>query len=109
MEFLGDILATVGKYKDRQTGEERKSFAKCGAAFKNEQGRIVLKIDTIPVTQEWSGWLTIYPPKERSENEQEKAEEMMQPTQQRRRPAPQQPRQTPKPQSDGMDDDDVPF
>ena len=52
MEFLGDVLATVGKYKDRQTGEERKSFAKCGAAFKNEQGRIVLKIDTIPVTQE---------------------------------------------------------
>ena len=105
MEFLGDILATVGKYKDRQTGEERKSFSKCGAAFKNEQGRIVLKIDTIPVTQEWSGWLTIYPPKGRTEGDQEAAEEMKRPPQQRR-PAQQQ-RQTSKPESDGIDD--IPF
>jgi len=105
MEFLGDILATVGKYKDRQTGEERKSFSKCGAAFKNEQGRIVLKIDTIPVTQEWSGWLTIYPPKGRTEGDQEDAEEMKRPPQQRR-PAQQQ-RQTSKPESDGIDD--IPF
>ena len=107
MEFLGDVLATVGKYKDRQTGEERKSFAKCGAAFKNEQGRIVLKIDTIPVTQEWSGWLTIYPPKDRSEDEQGQSGEMKRPPQQRR-PAHQH-RQTAKPESDGMDVDDIPF
>ena len=55
------IVATVGKYKDRQTGEERKRYLQCGVAFTDEQGRISLKIDAMPVSPEWSGFLSLYP------------------------------------------------
>ena len=44
------IVATVGKYKDRQTGEEKKRYLLCGVAFTDEQGRISLKIDAMPVS-----------------------------------------------------------
>lgn len=55
------IVATVGKYKDRQTGEEKKRYLLCGVAFTDEQGRISLKIDAMPVSPEWSGFLLLYP------------------------------------------------
>jgi len=55
------IVATVGKYTDRQTGEEKKRYLQCGVAFTDEQGRISLKIDAMPVTPDWSGFLSLYP------------------------------------------------
>lgn len=55
------IVATVGKYKDRQTGEEKKRYLQCGVAFTDDQGRISLKIDAMPVTPDWSGFLSLYP------------------------------------------------
>jgi len=55
------IVATVGTYKDRQTGEEKKRYMTVGTAFADDQGRISLKIDAIPVSPEWSGWLSLYP------------------------------------------------
>lgn len=60
-----DIVATIGKYKDRQTGEEKKQYLTCGKCFTDDQGRQSLKIDAIPVTPEWSGWLSLYPIKDR--------------------------------------------
>lgn len=54
------IVATVGKYTDRQTGEEKKRYLQCGVAFTDDQGRISLKIDAMPVTPDWSGFLSLY-------------------------------------------------
>lgn len=59
MQKTHDLVATVGKYTDRE-GNEKKRFQKCGSAFSDDQGRISLKLDAVPVGQEWSGWLSLY-------------------------------------------------
>ena len=64
-KYTHDIVATIGKYKDRQPGEEKKNYLTVGKCFTDEQGRQSLKIEAMPVTPEWSGWLSLYPAKER--------------------------------------------
>lgn len=59
MQKTHDLVATVGKYTDRE-GNEKKRFQKCGSAFSDDQGRLSLKLDAVPVGQEWSGWLSLY-------------------------------------------------
>lgn len=54
------ILATVGTYKDGE-GNEKKRYVQCGVAFTDEQGRVSLKMDAMPVSPEWSGWLQLFP------------------------------------------------
>jgi hypothetical protein len=56
-----DIVATTGEYTDRATGEKKKRYTKCGTAFQDEQVRISLKLETVPVGPNWSGWLSLYP------------------------------------------------
>lgn len=58
-----DLVATVGEYTDR-SGETKKRYQKCGAAFTDEQGRISLKLDALPVSPEWSGWISLYEPRD---------------------------------------------
>jgi hypothetical protein len=57
-----DLVATIGKYKNRD-GEEKKRYTNVGSVFEDDEGRISIKLDTIPVTPEWSGWLSCYVPK----------------------------------------------
>lgn len=59
-----DVVATVGTYKDRSTGEEKKRYSNVGSAFTDDQGRITIKLDTVPCAPEWSGWLSLYPVKD---------------------------------------------
>ena len=63
-----DVVATVGKYTDRN-GQEKKRYVNVGAAFENDKGQLSIKIETIPVGPEWSGWLSLYEPKERSQGQ----------------------------------------
>jgi len=105
------IVATVGKYKDRQTGEEKKRYLQCGVAFTDEQGRISLKLDAMPVSPEWSGYLSLYP------LEDDRQEQRQQAPQRRVIHQQPQPRRSPPgtieypeaPIADGMADDDIPF
>ena len=60
MKKTHDIVATVGKYTNRE-GEEKKRYVKIGAAFGDDEGRLSLKIDAFPCSPEWSGWLSLYP------------------------------------------------
>ena len=60
-----DVVATVGKYTDKQ-GNEKKRYVNVGAVFENDQGQMSIKLETIPVGPEWSGWLSMYEPKERT-------------------------------------------
>lgn len=64
-----DIVATIGKYKDRQTGEEKKQYLTVGKCFTDDQGRQSIKLDALPVAPEWSGWLSLYPVKERQQSD----------------------------------------
>ena len=61
--YTHDIVATIGTYTDRE-GNEKKRFNKCGAAFTNDDGNLSIKIDAMPVSPEWNGWLSLYEKKE---------------------------------------------
>ena len=96
-----DLVATVGSYTDRQTGEEKKRFKNCGFASTNDKGQISIMIDALPLSREWEGWLNLYPLRENRENNNTQT----QPQQQ------QQPQQQPQQQqqASAFDDDDIPF
>ena len=59
-----DAVATVGTYKDRN-GEEKKRYVNVGNVFENDKGQLSLKLDSVPVGNEWSGWVSFFEPKER--------------------------------------------
>lgn len=58
-----DAVATVGTYKDRQTGEEKKRRVNVGAVFENDQGQLSMRLEMVPVGKEWSGWISFYEPR----------------------------------------------
>lgn len=68
-----DVVATVGKYTDAG-GAEKKRYANVGSAFTDDQGRVSIKLDTVPVTPEWSGWLSLYPVESRKESRPQREE-----------------------------------
>lgn len=98
--YSHDVVATIGSYKDKQ-GNEKKNYVNIGKAFTNDQGQISIKLNTVPVGPEWSGWLSLYPVKER---EQQAPRQSAPPVQRSMPPAP------PLPSLLGKDeDDDIPF
>ncbi len=67
--YTHDVVATVGEYTNNQ-GEKKKRFVNVGKAFTDEQGRVSLKMETMPVVPEWSGWLSLYPRKDDNQHQQ---------------------------------------
>jgi len=61
-----DAVATIGEYTDH-TGQKKKRYTTVGTVFEGDDGRLSLKMDTVPVTPEWSGWVAFYDPKGRDE------------------------------------------
>jgi hypothetical protein len=58
-----DAVATIGEYTTK-TGEKKKRYLTVGAVFEDDEGRLSLKLDGIPVSPDWSGWISFYQPKE---------------------------------------------
>lgn len=58
-----DAVATIGEYTNSQ-GEKKKRYANVGTLFESEDGRLSLKLDTIPVGPNWSGYIQFFEPKE---------------------------------------------
>lgn len=84
-----DAVATIGTYK--VNGEEKKRYLNVGAVFEDENdGRLSMKLDAVPVSKDWSGWISFYEPQARGE-----------------RPAAGRSEPAAKPQQDF--DDDIPF
>lgn len=100
-----DVSATIGEYTNGQ-GEKKKRYINVGSAFTDEQGRISIKMDAVPVSPEWSGWLSLYPVKERDGQQAPRQQ-----TQQRQEPrnysVPSN--RTNAPEEDYGDEDDIPF
>jgi hypothetical protein len=63
-----DAVATVGTYNDRN-GNEKKRYVNVGSVFTDDDGRQSLKLDSVPVGPEWSGWVSFYEPKERESSD----------------------------------------
>ncbi len=105
------VVATTGTYKGHD-GNEKKRYTQCGIAFTDDQGRISIKLDAVPVTPEWSGWLSLFPmDDDRQEARQPRQERpATRPAPARRAPPPGT-IQHPPPESyqEGMEDDGIPF
>jgi len=56
---IGDLCASGGKYKDRDTGEEKTRWKNCGVLMQREDGSMVVKLESIPVGN-WEGWLNVF-------------------------------------------------
>ena len=64
-----DAVATVGTYRTAG-GEEKKRYANVGVVFEDDQGRLSLKLDTIPCGPGWSGFISFYEPKDQGQQRQ---------------------------------------
>lgn len=67
-QYTHDVVATNGEYKSN--GETKKRYINVGKAFTDENGRISIKLDSVPVGPDWSGWLSLYEPKPRDGQQQ---------------------------------------
>ena len=106
MNKTHNITAVLGEYKNDQ-GEIKKRYAKIGALFSRDDGSLAIKMDTVPVGDEWNGWLNLYP----DDYKKEAAQPSPQP-QQGYQPSPQS--QPPQPQAQqsyqaANQNDDIPF
>lgn len=63
-KLVYDAVATIGKYTDKQ-GNEKKRYIPVGKVFESESGGLSLKLDAVPVDQEWSGWISFFVPKDK--------------------------------------------
>lgn len=59
-----DAVATLGEYVDRQSGEKRKRYASIGTVFANDEGKLTLKLDLVPIVPGWSGYVRLLEPGE---------------------------------------------
>ena len=66
-----DAVATVGEYISAD-GEKKKRYMTIGTVFENEKGQLSMKLDGIPVTPDWSGWISFFEPKGRNETPSER-------------------------------------
>jgi len=62
-----ELVATVGEYRDGN-GETKRRYKKCGILTVNDQGEPSVKLDVVPIGQEWNGWLNGYPPRRDGES-----------------------------------------
>ncbi len=67
--YTHDAVATVGEYTNN-AGEKKKRFVNVGKVFTDDQGRVSIKMETIPVGPAWSGWLSLYPRKDENQHQQ---------------------------------------
>ena len=86
MNKTHNVTAVLGEYKNAQ-GEIKKRYAKVGALFSRDDGSMAIKMDTVPVGDEWNGWLNLYPDDYKKETAQ--APQGYQPSPQTQPPQPQ--------------------
>ena len=59
-----DAVATIGEFTDRTSGEKRKRYASIGTVFANDEGKLTLKLDLVPIVPGWSGYVRLLEPGE---------------------------------------------
>jgi len=101
MKKIYDAVATVGKYTDQQ-GNEKKRYVTIGAVFEGDDGRLSMKLESVPVGPTWSGWVSFYEPRQGAQGATR-----WQGGQSRPAPAESRPSQSAGPID--QEDDDVPF
>ena len=59
MKQFKKVVATVGKYTDAN-GQEKNLYVTVGRAFIREYKSVSIKVYSMPVGPEFSGWLNLY-------------------------------------------------
>jgi hypothetical protein len=96
-----DVTATVGEYT-AANGAVKKRYVNVGSLFTGDDGRMSIKLESIPVGQEWSGWLSIFPVKDKDDRESQRRQD---PGTSRQGKEP----YTGQPDPGTGDEDDIPF
>lgn len=60
MRKLGRIVAACGNYTDSE-GNEKTRWTTLGALFEKDNGKMSLKLESMPVGTEWDGWASVFP------------------------------------------------
>ena len=66
MKPIKRAVATTGSYTDRE-GNEKKRYVNLGTLFEYDDGGMVLKLDSIPVGEGFTGFINFYDIEERQE------------------------------------------
>jgi len=68
-----DAVASVGEYTDRN-GQQKKRYVNIGAVFESDDGKYMsLKLESIPVGPNWSGWISFFEPKQKEQSPAQQA------------------------------------
>ena len=59
MKKIKNLSATMGKYTN-EANEEKNRYVNCGSLFERDDGSLVVKLDSIPVGEEFTGWINCY-------------------------------------------------
>ena len=59
MKKIKNLSATMGKYPN-EANEEKNRYVNCGSLFERDDGSLVVKLDSIPVGEEFTGWINCY-------------------------------------------------
>lgn len=52
-----NVIATLGSYKDKDTGRTIKRFLTVGTVFESPGGNLFMRLDALPASPDWSGFL----------------------------------------------------
>jgi hypothetical protein len=69
-----DAVVSVGEYTDKQTGKKKQQYRTVGAVLRDDDGRLSLKLELIPVTG-FNGWINFYEPRDKEQRTQKPATE----------------------------------
>ena len=59
MRRYADLMASTGEFTDAE-GKKAKRWLKCGVVMRDDtNGSLSIKLDAVPVSPSWSGWLAI--------------------------------------------------
>ena len=68
MRKHADLFATVGTWTG-DDGKKHKRRLKCGVVMRDsESGRMSIRLELIPVSPEWHGWLSVLPANQETED-----------------------------------------
>ena len=84
MELIKDAIAVVGEYN--KGGEVKKRYQKVGALFQRDDGSFSMKLESLPLSADWNGWLNFYDPYNKRKDQEQQQQPPQQPPQQQQQP-----------------------
>ena len=88
MEKIKDAIAVVGEYN--KGGEIKKRYKKVGSLFQRDDGSFSMKLESLPLSADWNGWLNFYDPYGQRKDQEQQQQPAAQSQQTQQQPQQQQ-------------------